>query len=99
MALVGLNIQLLEITPGLADDIGQGFSYFCDILSAIEHQLRPHCLVDVYPGRTSHFVAAPPLFTLIEVLVVLTTLVKNYLKLWEIQLADYCLVDYLVGLE
>ena len=39
---------LLEISPKLADNISQGFSYFCDILSATGHQLRPHHLVKCF---------------------------------------------------
>ena len=82
---------LLEITPGLADDISQ--DTFCDILSAVGPQLRLHNLVKCFlPWRNP---VAPHLPTLypIEMLVVLTTLVK------KIELANYCLVDHLVGLE
>ena len=70
----------LEITPGLAD-------IKCNWASV--NTTSPLKCFTLEETATSWPLHHPPPFTPVEVLVVLTTLVKNYLKWWQIQLVDY----------
>ena len=81
--------------------LAMGLASLCDMWRWKWHQWMPFGCFSEDVAFAHHFVAPclPPPSHTIGVLVVLATPVKNYLKLWAIQLAIQCTVDIMKYLE